>query len=141
MDATDVQEKKIKCPVDYFCNAILLVPFSKELKKLEEAFKVAKIKSDQNLIPKRQLVEAKHRFCNYHEAESRVIQSGIELGYPNSISFEEIPSRVQNIKPRINQVLQKQVPSFFWKKLSETYESVGIFKAKNNFESYPRQFH
>ena len=68
-------------------------------------------------------------FCFMHYAETHIVPLGIKAGYPSNINFEDIPSRIMNIKDDLQDIINGKLESWFWNLALNVYSKIGSRKA------------
>ncbi|KAJ3325851.1 hypothetical protein HDV06_002236 [Boothiomyces sp. JEL0866] len=120
-----IDKDSVKCPVDPLCAKILKKPFSTKLQSLYEDYQ--RLKDNP-----RAKMTARHRFCDYHNAENHIIPQGIKAGYPHEIDFKRIPDRIKEYSDRLEGIINGRIKSKFRESILETFNSEGAWKAQGN---------
>ncbi|KAI9264073.1 hypothetical protein BDA99DRAFT_559382 [Phascolomyces articulosus] len=72
-----------------------------------------------------------YSFCRLHRVEIIVKPEGIKKGYPSSIDFDKLESRIHKIKKDLQYVIDGKVESQFRNMALKSYEEDGVNKARS----------
>jgi hypothetical protein len=78
------------------------------------------------------LNEARDRFCQFHKSEW-LIEKGIRAGYLLHISFDRIPDRVKDHRPRLDSIIAGTIPSTFKTAMIKSFEELGSLRGQSMY--------
>ena len=70
-------------------------------------------------------------YCQMHRAETHIIPNGVARGWPTSIDFIHLKSRVEGLRDHLYGVMSRKVRSSFMDKAIDTWQTLGARKAQS----------
>ena len=91
-----------------------------------------KLKNKLNTLRNQKSITEADRqsFCIMHNAILQVLPNGISKGYPVSINFQQIPSRINGFKEELVSIINNVTTSYYRDLANTIYEDIGYHKAK-----------
>lgn len=80
--------------------------------------------------------------CELHKFEQTLLPEAHTEGWPTSIDFDSLPSRIEALHGRLSNVILDKNSSVFWKETEERVSKDGIHKAmsiKGQYEHFDRK--
>ncbi|CAG8512363.1 161_t:CDS:2, partial [Acaulospora colombiana] len=133
LKAEGTTERK-SCP---YCGETLPVPLPPRIRAylLNVDSSSNQTPSPSVLLNRSTSVVEQFEFCRLHDAESNIVPGGLRKSYPLTINFDEIPTRVQNMLPELEDVATGRKTSLFRDVAMEAYNTLGKAKARKPTKS------
>jgi hypothetical protein len=96
----NINEEDLQCP---YCNESLPSILSEKLQ-----LKLQFLQTGTSIME-----SDRQEFCFMHRAESQIVPIGLLNGYPKSINFDQLPSRIHNLRLELLEIIRKNSSSYY----------------------------